>query len=94
MFENLPILEILLSGSLTAFLTWIATFKYIKRKVIEETKQLETHTLSDKVDAYDKVIESLNNLIKKYVEEVSGLRNHIEALETKIESLEKRLKHE
>ena len=78
----------------TAFLTWIATFKYTKRKVIEETKQLETRTLYEKIDAYDKIIESQNTLIKKQVDKIDNLLMKIEKLEEKIVSLEKHIKHE
>lgn len=81
------ILGMISSGVLMSFLTWIFTFKYTK-------SSLKTKTVSDKLDGYDKIIESQNNLIKKQVEEMDKLRTYIIKLEEKIESLEKRIKNE
>ena len=90
MFQNgLPLLEMLLAGSLTSFLTWLLTLKYAVKTSKESANSLEIETCMKKIDAYDKIIDSLNNRVNQYREENDGLREDVQRLRTEIKTLKK-----
>jgi predicted RNase H-like nuclease (RuvC/YqgF family) len=88
------ILDILVSGTLISFLTWIITIKYVKRKEAAGTDAIEIQTIVQRIDAYDTIIESLNKHVKVLSDENMMLKNKIKSLETKLNILKRDTKHE